>query len=397
MTDEVEALRNSLSEIVDPRTPKTKSAFRVRLVWSGATAIEPGSMVKLGNAAFDPTDNPQAPFEGLTFHCSPYTGAEELVNYAITMGPISGGTEVTGYGVGYGIIPGAYWAKVSVTNTAHTHAAMLTSGVRLGSTTGTGLRIIWKPSGIGQLWCVVSLSDSIAPGDFPVFQVRNLSGLPRSFGEVFGLGTCLTLPPSSPNRFPLFDSTLPVVDSPYVVLLADVAVNGFVDCAIIGSVSVRLNFTDATHKFAQVVANDYTKMASAGTGPARIIRREKEAILGPGTLGLQWAQVELGKSVPILEAPRAVIYSVVSKATGNRDGPITPGQGIVRRYVPPTGPIGTAWNHQGATLMVETWMHSQSDVGKPVLLRESRKDNNGQPIYEMISEGCASVPIGSSS
>lgn len=162
MASAVERMSEQVGEIYDDRKPKSKSPVIVQLVWDGETALEPGATVELGAAVFDPTTSDSAPFSGLIFNCTAFSGAAELSDYAITMGPIS-----SGGGVGYGIMPEAYWAKVDVTDEAHTNAIIDAAGTLLASAESGGLRIVWKPSGTGEKWCVVSLmggsSDSQPP------------------------------------------------------------------------------------------------------------------------------------------------------------------------------------------------------------------------------------------
>jgi hypothetical protein len=227
--------------------------------------------------------------------------------------------------------------------------------------------------------------------DFPIVKIKNVSGLPKTVGSIVGYGVSLSPPPASFPRLPEFESAAPAADKAFAILLADAAVNTTVDAAPVGVVATQINLTDDKHTWADVIANDYAKLASATAGPVRILWREKQSITGSQTLGLQWALVELGRSLAP-ESTRGVVYSVVTAASGNRDGPLTPGTGLVRLYTKPTGAAGTAWE-PGSNTLVETWMHASSAIGKPVLLRESRKLPNGSPLYEIIAEGCASVPI----
>jgi hypothetical protein len=241
----------------------------------------------------------------------------------------------------------------------------------------------------------VRLADSAGTGpsgeDFPIVKIKNVSGLPKTVGSIVGYGVSLSPPPASFPRLPEFESAVPAVDKAFAILLADSEVNTTVDAAPVGVVATQINLTDATHTWANVIANDYAKLASGTSGPVRILWREKQNILGSQTIGIQWALVELGRALAA-ESNRGVVYSIVSASSGFRDGPQTPGTGLVRLYTKPTGEAGTAWE-PGATTLVETWMHANSASGKPVLLRESRKLPNGSPLYEIIAEGCASVPI----
>lgn len=155
MAAKIDELRRELTTIEDLRKPKDKSPVIVRLVWDGADPIEPGACVKLGNSAFDPTTDDSAQFSGVTFHCDEFASLEaHPTECAITLGEIAGGGE----GVGYGVLTGDYWAKVNITDAGHTGASILAAGSLLGSAQDCGFPIIWKPSGTGEKWCVISLT-----------------------------------------------------------------------------------------------------------------------------------------------------------------------------------------------------------------------------------------------
>jgi hypothetical protein len=223
----VEGLRRQLTELVDHRSPKSKSPVLVQLIWLGDELLAPGRSVKLAAAAFDPTSVESAPFSGLTFFCTEFEEGDQLDKYAIAAGPIAAATSADGtlstrtdddtgtltmsgghgietgdtivlqwdggarYSVevgtvagnsvpidngrgdvlpdamtpvtvirsaeiGYGVIPEAYWAKVDVTDDTHTRA-IAAAGTLLSSAASGGIPIIWKPSGTGEKWCVVSI------------------------------------------------------------------------------------------------------------------------------------------------------------------------------------------------------------------------------------------------
>ena len=60
-------------------------------------------------------------------------------------------------GITEAIMPEAYWARVDVSDEAHTWAGIPSGGTLLESVTAGGLRIIWKPAGTGEKWAIVSL------------------------------------------------------------------------------------------------------------------------------------------------------------------------------------------------------------------------------------------------
>lgn len=381
-----------LATIDDQRKPKPISPVLVQLVWDDATAVDVGHTVKLTTPVYDPLTDGSAPFSGLKFHATAFSGGDSGSPSAITVEPIDGASGGIS-SVGWGIMAESYWVKIAVSDPSHNSADIPSSGTLLVSAQLGAIPITWKPNVAGEVWCVVPLGveTNIPLRDFPIVTIENKSGLPRPTGSIVGLGVITTTPPSVLTRFPIFESAAPDPNKMFAVLLADLTTNGYADAAIIGSVATQINLTDDTHEYCLPTAGDYEKMASAGSGPGRIQWREKQTILGAGTLGQQWAQLEIGLAVPLIESPRAEVYSIINGATGDRGQARTPGTGLVRKYLPPTGPAGTPWQ-PGSTLLVETWMRGNSDVGKPVLLRESRKDQNGAPIYELTAEGCQADP-----
>lgn len=137
-----------------------KSPVIVRLAWEGDELLPPGNVVKLGDVLFTPTAEAGAPFGGLQFKCSAFEGDDSTAFYAIAMGPIEAATydgeTILTRGVGYGVMPQAWWAKINVTDADHTHGSPST-GTLLTSGTN-GLQIIWKESGTGEKWAVVAMS-----------------------------------------------------------------------------------------------------------------------------------------------------------------------------------------------------------------------------------------------
>jgi hypothetical protein len=145
--------------------------------------------------------------------------------------------------------------------------------------------------------------------DFPRVKIVNKSGTGRVFGNVVGYGPPTDPPPATlGNALPTFESAAPTAGKPFAVLLADIAPNDTGDAGPVGVVAVQLDFKDATHEYADAITNDYAKLASAATGPARIIWREKAYISGAGSLGVQWARVRLdnGKNLQFAEVYTAI-------------------------------------------------------------------------------------------
>ena len=145
--------RGTLLAIDDTRKPKQKLPVVARLIWSGEDAVAPGSALKLGDAVFDPGSDDSAPFRALAFFVDEFVGGDLTQPYAITMGPIDAGDGTPA--VGYGIIPEAWWAQVSISDALHTHATQAVGTVLASS--NDGYRILWKESGTGTKWAIVQL------------------------------------------------------------------------------------------------------------------------------------------------------------------------------------------------------------------------------------------------
>jgi hypothetical protein len=63
--------------------------------------------------------------------------------------------------LGYGVLPEAYWAKLSILDAAHTYAVRPTTGTLLQSAAAGDLPVLFKETGTGEKWAVVQLSNSI--------------------------------------------------------------------------------------------------------------------------------------------------------------------------------------------------------------------------------------------
>lgn len=129
-----------------------RSSVLARLKWTGEDPLPPGSVVVLGAALLDPTDDPSAPFEGLQFATSTPEAATPDAQVAITLAPIAA-TD----GVGYGHLAGAAWALVDVSDDAHEFAG-LADGTTLASAASGRFPILWKQAGTGdKKWAVILL------------------------------------------------------------------------------------------------------------------------------------------------------------------------------------------------------------------------------------------------
>lgn len=147
--------RNELEQIDDLRKPKQKLPCVVRIAWNGASDLPPGSAVKLGNVLFEPGTSPWAPYEGLAFYADEFSTGESAEPYAVTLDPIKAKAGST-YQIGQAVIPQAYWCKLNVSDAAHEYASRPDSGTVMVSGLG-GDKVLWKESGTGEKWAVVSM------------------------------------------------------------------------------------------------------------------------------------------------------------------------------------------------------------------------------------------------
>jgi hypothetical protein len=138
----------------DIKTGSPHSPVVVRLHWDGGSGIGAGRVVKLSTPFAVPGTDEIGVSAGLGFGCSAFAANEPLKRYAITLGPIDGGGE----GVGYGVIPEAWWALVNVLDTDHEYAQVPAVGGDLLESVAHGeLPIVWKPNQTGERWCIVQL------------------------------------------------------------------------------------------------------------------------------------------------------------------------------------------------------------------------------------------------
>lgn len=268
-------------------------------------------------------------------------------------------------------------------------------GFRL-STDGSGFLIVGEAED-GLVRVAEAPPLATAGADFPLIIVRNVSGLSRGNRSIFGIGEPLNSPALTLPVQPTFLSVPPVAGQFWVVALSNVGNGNYVDAAPIGVLAVQIDYRGQeyinpalAHWFVDCAESNYANLVSAQDGPGRILWREKQGVSGGGTNGIQWAFIQLDHQ-GVIAAPRAVITEAVTPATGTLNGLLIPGKGKARLYNNAGGNAGAAWV-PGSIVDVETWMRGTTAVGKPVLLRPSRRLPNGHTIYEIQSEGCAVIP-----
>lgn len=91
---------------------------------------------------------------------------------------------------------------------------------------------------------------------------------------------------------------------------------------------------------------------------------------------------------------RGYSYRSIPKATGVLGGPRTPGVGLIKLYIQPTGPAGTPWQPQTDPVTAENWMEAPIAANKPIFAKKSRVLDDGTTIYSVWVEGCKEIPSG---
>lgn len=147
------------------------------------------------------------------------------------------------------------------------------------------------------------------PADFPTVTIINSLQVAFPFGTIIGYGVAAD-PPNPLNFIPVFNSSPPVRGVPICVAIQDIAgtpfgggIVGSGRAAPVGVVTCQVDMKDFGHGFADAITNDYTKLQSSEAGDHKIIWRERVAVSGPSSLGVQWCRVLLNRRS---EAPRLI-------------------------------------------------------------------------------------------
>lgn len=114
------------------------------------TPVQAGGVIALGEIISSPTARPEVVFEGLRFDGFSPQDEPRPRFYAVALEPI-GDTNL-----GWCVIPGATWAKVNITNEDHRFAEPGATTSYLESKLFRGLPIVWKETGTGEKWAIVS-------------------------------------------------------------------------------------------------------------------------------------------------------------------------------------------------------------------------------------------------
>lgn len=132
-----------------------------------------GGVLALGAPVTVPATRAEVVLEGLAFVGELPVADAPTQHVAISIEPIADGA------FGYGIIPGAVWAKVNVSDDGHLFAQPKASVSELRSHASQGFPIIWKESGTGAgKWAVISLSK--ASDVVTVYQFANCTNEART-------------------------------------------------------------------------------------------------------------------------------------------------------------------------------------------------------------------------
>lgn len=193
------------------------------------------------------------------------------------------------------------------------------------SLTASGKGFVYIGGLAGGIGRVKAKAGTQAGDDFPLVKIVNNTGFTLPFGSIVGYGLPVDPPPITQFRVPTFGSAYPQAAKPFCVVLADIDAGATGDAGPVGVVACQINYTDLKHDYADAVNNTYGSLSSAASGPAKIIWREKQAIAGAGSLGLQWARVRLDWAKP-LNLQWAEVYSKINAQTAWG----SPGTGLVK-------------------------------------------------------------------
>lgn len=140
-----------------PSDSGERSSTVVSLAYEGDTDLEPGSVVILGDAVIDPSDDASEPFNDIRLKCDLADSETETTgDIAIVFGPLDAQTG-SYMSMGSGVVQGMTWAKVNVTDEDHTTAGPADGEPLLQSGVANRTPIIWKQAGTGEVWALVLL------------------------------------------------------------------------------------------------------------------------------------------------------------------------------------------------------------------------------------------------
>lgn len=172
-----------------------------------------GKVVALGETLNFPADRAGVVYEGVTFKAdipNVSSRAFAVLKETLADGAI-GGAEV----------PCAAWARVNMTDESHWFCGPLADYLVLQSNGGSFYPILWKETGTGEKWAIVSL---IETGSFLHVQVENEGGLVLPSDLTFTCGNVKVFAGRSPREQvtdegdPVFDGDDPVYESGVVAV-----------------------------------------------------------------------------------------------------------------------------------------------------------------------------------
>jgi hypothetical protein len=326
--------------------------------------------------------------------------------------------EIPVNGVGPVAISGAVSVWANIVSQAHL-SVTVSGGTFVSSTTGFPI-VDWKSRSaqdgsiqLGWQYVQIILNDrgqKQTSGDYPIIFIEYDGGLPLLNRSIVGIGGPIAPYPTQafPNdaELPLqpgFHSTPPQQGVPFAILLSGASKFDVVQAVTVGVVAVQVNYTSASHAYADVEDQNYYRLKSSSSGPAFILWRQNAHLTGNATFGVQWALVSLTQTPRASDDYRGVIVSPVGSASVGTQQPglpasIRPGTGLAQLYNAPGSfggqpPQGTPWDmDSGFAVRVENWMFGAIDLNKPVLLRFSRVNDQHEEIYTIVAQGCAPVP-----
>lgn len=110
-----------------------------------------GGVLKLGAPIVEPSTRAAVVLEGILFGGDTPEADNNEQQIGIALAPVADGE------VGPFAVVGVVWAKLNITDEAHTFAKPKASTAELESSASTGFPVIWKEAGTGSKWAVVSL------------------------------------------------------------------------------------------------------------------------------------------------------------------------------------------------------------------------------------------------
>jgi hypothetical protein len=133
-----------------------EATLRIQVLNDAGEAIEvPFPILRLTDPVFTVDDDANTPFNGVQFR-GDKPDAETGANFVVVQGHLAAGEAREA------VLVGPCWAKVDVTDEAHTQATSIDGDAEKLASATSGAKILWKEAGTGEKWAVVFLGASSA-------------------------------------------------------------------------------------------------------------------------------------------------------------------------------------------------------------------------------------------